>query len=151
MDGPAIRRAIEDGLLPRDTPQRLDDNHPYWEFSRAAARREAAAAGRVAGRGAPAGKPGPPPLSRAQAGYLESNAEALSTCVIPTVIEVQGAAALLREAAAALSSAIETCRRIADAPWPTGCWEVDEHLADRFEDLLSTERVGACWIITDLR
>jgi hypothetical protein len=150
MDGPAIRRAIEEGLLPKDVPQRLSDCHPYWEMVRLEAQREAAVAKRLADRGAPSGAPSRPTMTKAEFRFVESNRTALAACTIPTATEVRGAAGLLREAAAALRTALETLRRVKEARWPIASDQIDDHLADRIDDLLSEDRVGLRWAVTDL-
>jgi hypothetical protein len=54
---------------------------------------------------------------------------------------------VLRAAAGALAAALAVARDIRDAPWPVAADQVNDHLSDRFVDLLSDERVGAQWTI----
>jgi hypothetical protein len=152
MSGEEVAQAIRSGALPPDTPQKLTDDHPYWQLMRTQARREALAAKRLADAPLPTNDaPSRRPLTKLQNAYLESNYQGLAACTLPTAAEMARVAGILRAAADALEAALAACHQIRSGPWPTANDQLDDHLADRFEDMLSEERIGAKWIVSDLR
>jgi hypothetical protein len=134
--------AIRDGRLPADTPQKLSDDHDYWRVARAQAQREAAAARKLADRGVP-GASARPPMTRAEAQFLESNRDGLAACTIPTPDAIKRAVVVLRAVADGLESALGILRRIKDERWPLASDGVENHVCDRLDDLLSDGRTGA--------
>jgi hypothetical protein len=150
--GTEVMEAIRDGRLPPDTPQKLSDDHPYWRLMRAEAARESARAKRLAAAPLPGNDaPSRRPLTKAQNAYLEGNFQGLASCTLPTAGEMDRVAGLLRTAADALEAAIAACRQVRDDLWPTASDALDDHMADRLEDMLSEERIGARWTVEDLR
>jgi hypothetical protein len=151
LSGQEVAEMIADGRLPRTTPQTLPDGHGYWQFVREQTRREAEAARKMAERGVPSSPAGRKPLTKGENRFLEDNREGLARCVIPGPAEMREAARVFRAAADALAAALAVARDIKEGPWPTASPDIDNHLNNRFGDLLSEDRVGACWTVTDLR
>jgi hypothetical protein len=147
MTGEEVIEAIAVGRLPRTTPQRLPENHPYWKAPmRKAAQEEAD------DRKAQMERARADAANAALKRFLRANREGLACCAIPPRKDVERAKEAFRAAAAALRTALDWARVAAhpDHPWPLGSDQVDGHYADRFEDLLSDERVGARYTADDL-
>jgi hypothetical protein len=57
-----------------------------------------------------------------------------------------------RAAADALEAALALAHKVRQQNWPSASEDVDLNVSDRFDDGLTSEaRVGAKWVITDLR